>query len=59
MCTHKQCFRAKKEKYYNFSSENYHFYSHEIMLYLAWACLRNAQPDILEPKQSSKQIKVV
>ena len=41
MCTHNQCFRAKKEKYYNFLSENEHFYSREILLYIAWACLRN------------------
>ena len=43
MCTHNQCFRAKKEKntYYNFSSENEHFYSREILLYIAWACLCN------------------
>ena len=46
MCTHNQCFRAKKEKYYNFSSENEHFYSREILLYIAWACLRN---DRFEP----------
>ena len=41
MCTHNQCFRAKKEKYYKFSFENEHFYSREILLYIAWACLRN------------------
>ena len=41
MCTHNQCFRANKEIYCNFSSENEHFYSREILLYIAWACLRN------------------
>ena len=38
-CTHNLCFEQKYEKYYNFSSENYHFYSREILLYIAWACL--------------------
>ena len=41
MCTHNQCFRAKTEKCHNFSSENLHFYSREILLYIPWACLRN------------------
>ena len=41
MCTHNQCFGAKKEIYCNFSSENVHFYSREILQYIAWACLRN------------------
>ena len=40
-CTHNQCFEHKKEKYHNFSSENYRFYSREISLYIAWECLRN------------------
>ena len=40
MCTHNQCLRAKKEKY-NFSSENYYFYSREKSLCIAWACIRN------------------
>ena len=29
-----------KKKYFNISSENKHFYSREILLYIAWACLR-------------------
>ena len=41
MCTHNQCFEQKLEKYYNFSSENQQFCSREILLYIAWACLRN------------------
>ena len=40
MCTHNQCF---EQKYYNFSSENYHFYSREILLYIVWARLRNVE----------------
>ena len=28
-------------QYHNFSSENYHFYSREILQYIASACLRN------------------
>ena len=28
---------------YNFSPENYHFYSHEILLYITWACYRNVE----------------
>ena len=31
----------KKKKHQNFSFENYHFYSCEILLYIAWACLCN------------------
>ena len=27
--------------YQNFSSENYHFYSHEKLQYIIWACLHN------------------
>ena len=49
MCTHNPCFRAKKEKYH-FSSENCHFYNHEILLYIAWACLRNVSLDDLANK---------
>ena len=41
MCTHNQCFEQKRRKYYNFSSENYCLYSREILLYIAWVCLRN------------------
>ena len=40
-CTHNQCFEQKLVKHHNFSSENYRFYSREISLYIAWACLRN------------------
>ena len=35
------CSEQKLEKYYNFSSENYHFYSREILQYITWACLSN------------------
>ena len=38
----KSMFREKKEKYYKFSTENLHFYSREILLYIVWAFLRNA-----------------
>ena len=31
--------KNKKKK----SSENEHFYSREILLYIAWACLRNVE----------------
>ena len=41
MCTHNQCFEQKKEKSYNLSPENNHFYSRKILLYLVMACLRN------------------
>ena len=43
MCTHNQCFGQKFEKSYNFSYENYHFYSRKILLYIVWACLRNVE----------------
>ena len=36
MCTHNQCFRAKKKNILIFSSENKHFYSREISQYIAW-----------------------
>ena len=52
-CTHNQCFEQKYEKHHTFSSENYRFYSREILLYIAWACLRNDlfifRTDSLEP----------
>ena len=41
MYTHNLCFEQKYEKYNNFSSENYHFYSREMSQYIAWTCLRN------------------
>ena len=41
MCTHDLCFEQKKEKYPNFSSENYYFYSCEKSQYIARACKRN------------------
>ena len=40
MCTYNQCFNQKK-KYHNFSSENNHFYSREILLYIVLACFRD------------------
>ena len=40
-CTHNLCFEQKQEKYHNFSSENYRFYSCEKSLYIAKACCRN------------------
>ena len=41
MCTHNQCFRAKKEKHHDFSSENYPLYIREKLQYITWACFRN------------------
>ena len=41
MCTHDLCFEQKVEKYHNFSFENNHFYSREILQYIVWACFRN------------------
>ena len=43
MCTHNLCFEQKKKKCHIFSSENYHFYSREILQYIAQICLRNAK----------------
>ena len=34
-------FCAKKRKNSKISSKNEHFYSHEILLYISWACFRN------------------
>ena len=42
-CTHNLCFEQKLEKYQKLSSENYHFYSCEILQYIARTCLRNGQ----------------
>ena len=50
MCTHNQCFEQKYEKYYNFSSKNEHFCSREILLYIAWACLRNEKHEEVTQK---------
>ena len=33
--------------HYSYSSENEHFYSREILLYIAWVCLRNDKLRIL------------
>ena len=44
-CTHTQCFEQTKEKDLQISSENEHFYSRETLLFIAWACLRNAELD--------------
>ena len=41
MCTHNRFFEQKYEEKNIFSSEIYHFYSREILLYIALACLRN------------------
>ena len=41
-CTPDLCLEQKKEKYHNFSFENYYFYSCEKSLYIAWARFRNA-----------------
>ena len=40
-CTHNQCFEPKNEIYNIFSSENYRFYSREILQYIAQASFRN------------------
>ena len=40
-CTHNLCFEQKYEKNKKNSTENCHFYSREILLYIAWACMRN------------------
>ena len=45
MCTHNLYFEQKIEKYHNFSSENYHFYSHKILQFSTWACSRNVVLD--------------
>ena len=37
-CTHNLCFEQNSEKYHNFSSENYHFYSCKKSLHISWAC---------------------
>ena len=42
--THNQSFEQNYEKYKKKkSSENQHFYSREVLLYIAWACFRNGQ----------------
>ena len=42
-----------KKKYFKKSSENEHFYSREILLYFAWACLRN-EASWGHPSQAAK-----
>ena len=41
MCTHNLCFEQKYEKSQNISTENCHFYSREISLYIPWECFRD------------------
>ena len=38
-CTHNLFFEQKEEKHHNFSSENFIFYSHEILQYIAYRCV--------------------
>ena len=42
-CTHNLRFEQKYENSKNISTENCHFYSRKILLYIAWECLRNVQ----------------
>ena len=39
--THNLCFEQNKKNIKNISSENYRFYSREILQYIARTCLRN------------------
>ena len=49
-------FCAKIRKILNFSSENEHFHSREILLFIAWACLRNGYPPAcVVPKLTNMQ----
>ena len=41
-CTHNLYFEQKYEYSKKNSTENCHFYSREILLYIAWTCFRNA-----------------
>ena len=41
-------FLAKIRKIIIFLSENKHFYSREILLYIAWACYRNVKKEWTE-----------
>ena len=43
MCTHNICFEQNYENSFKkiIITENCHFYSREISLYIAWACFRN------------------
>ena len=40
-CTHNLCFEQKYENSQKHSTKNCHFYGSDILLYIAWACLRN------------------
>ena len=53
MCTHNLCFEQKYENSQTVSTENCHFYSREISLYIAWACFRN---DLTEETKSQTKI---
>ena len=55
MCTHNQCFRTKKEKNITFFHLEINiFYSREILLYIAWACLRNEKRRIMGTEDTFK-----
>ena len=43
MCTHNQCFRAKKKSIIVFNQKINIFYGSEILLYIAWAYSRNVK----------------
>ena len=53
MCTHHLCFEQKEEKYHNFSSENYNFYSCEKSQYIAQASFLNGSCFISDRKDNS------
>ena len=53
MCTHNLCFEQNYENSQIVSTENSHFYSSEISLYIAWACFRK---DLMEETKSQTKI---
>ena len=45
-CIHNLCFEQNYENSQTFLTENCHFYSREISLFIAWECLRYVMIDI-------------
>ena len=49
-------FEQNLEKHHNFSFENFHFNSREILQYITWACLRNVWVQISRRRWQGKRL---
>ena len=58
-CTHNLCFEQKYENTHKISTENCHFYSCEILQYIAWTCFRNGTGLVLQEELENVQFKTL